>query len=119
MVLAENDTDVCKNSGVGRPGLVRVPVFEFGQFRYPVASVASLLVKLFSLQYRLEYAEEGCCIDTAACSPLPARGAVGEIGVNECIPEPACTFLSGDRQILVQQRSYDHAYAVMHVTGCP
>ncbi len=79
----------------------------------------TLRVELFPLQHRVEDAEEGSGVRAATGRPLPAERVVGEIGVDQRIPEPLRAILPGDEQVLHEERGDDHAHAVMHPTGGP
>jgi len=50
---------------------------------------------------------------------LPARGIVGEVGIEERIPKPVFTFTPIDQQMFHEERRNDHPHAVMHETGAP
>src|SRR3546814_2003326 len=72
---------------------------ELGQFRQPPADVGGVDIEFLGLQRRIEDAEIGCGIGAAAGGPLPAEGVVGQIGVEQRVPEPACAFLPRNQQI--------------------
>lgn len=55
----------------------------------------ALWVEFFALCDGVEDAEKGHGVGSAAGTPLPAKGVVGEIGVNEGVPEPASAVLPG------------------------
>jgi len=75
--------------------------------------------EFFALQHRVENTKKGCGIGAAAGRPLPAHGVVRQVGIHQCIPEPACSLLPGYPQVFRQQRRNDHADPVMHVPRRP
>ena len=90
-----------------------------GEFRHPVADIVALGIELLALQHRIEDAEIGRRIRARAGDPLPARGVIGEIGIDQRIPEPRLALAPVDEQMLDQERGGDHAHAIMHLAGRP
>jgi hypothetical protein len=81
--------------------------------------VLALRIELLALTKRIENPKIRSGISAAASTPLPSEGVLGEISVDQRIPEPAGAFDPGEKQILNEERSDDHADAVMHPTRGP
>ncbi len=70
-----------------------------------------------ALRYWVEDAEERLRIGTGARRPLPAHRVVGEVAVDQMVPEPALAVVPVDEQIFREERPHDHAHAVVHPAG--
>ena len=57
----------------------------------PVADVVALGIKLFALRDRIKNAEVGRGVGAAAGRSLPAEGVAGQVGIDQCVPEPLGT----------------------------
>ena len=79
----------------------------------------ALGIEAFGLQGRIEDADKRRGVGAAASAPLPAQRVVGQVGVDQGVPEPACTDLPGDEQVLDQEGCDGHTYTVVHPAGLP
>ena len=86
---------------------------------HPAAHIVAVGIELLALQDGIEDAEIGRGVGAAAGDPLPARGVVGGIGVDQRVPEPALADAPVDQQVLGQERRRDHAHAIVHPAGRP
>ncbi len=50
---------------------------------------------------------------------MPAGRVVGEVGIDECVPEPSLALLPTNKQILNQKRGGNHAHPVVHPSCRP
>jgi hypothetical protein len=101
------------------PGVVDIFFCYLFQLRQIAAYIFALRIILPALTNRIENAEIRCRIGTAAGGPLPAQTVVGEIGVDQGIPEPARAFLPGNAAVFAQKRRHHHPHPVMHPAGLP
>lgn len=103
--------------GLGFPGGLLEFFREFGELGEVLEGIGILRVEAFCLADGVEYAEVGCCIGSASGGPLPAEGVVGEVGVDEILPEPLCALLPGQEEVFGEEGRDDHACAVVHPSG--
>jgi len=66
------------------------------------------------LGHRVEDPEIWRGVRAVAGHPLPAQGVIGEIGVDQRVPEPLLTQHPVLAQVLRQQARRQHAHAVVH-----
>ena len=85
----------------------------------PAADVGSLGIKLQPLAHRIEDPKKRGRIRAASRRPLPPERVVGQIRVDQGVPEPARAFDPVDQQILDQKRRRDHPHPVVHPAGGP
>jgi len=85
------------------PRRVDVAIGYISQFGNEVAHVISAGVEFLSLQHRIDHPEERGGVSATACDPLPARGIVGEVRVNQCVPEPLLAKAPVDQQMFDQE----------------
>ena len=95
--------------------LVRQP----RQLRHPLADISALWIVGFALRHGVEDAEIGRGIGARARDPLPARGVVGGVGIDQRVPEPGFAGPPVLQQVLDQEGGDDHPHAVMHPAGGP
>lgn len=67
----------------------------------------------------VENAEIGRGVRAAARDPLPAGAVVGEVGVEESVPEPVFAVMPVEEQVFNEERADDHAHAVVHIASLP
>ena len=101
------------------PGRVNVGGGELCKFRHPLAHIVAVGIEFPALEHGVEHAEIGGRVRAAARDPLPTRGIVGEVGIDERVPEPRCPLLPGEQKVLHQERGDDHARPVRHPAGLP
>ena len=89
------------------------------QLGHPAADVAALRVELLALADRVEDAEERRGVGPAAGSPLPAKSVAGQVGINQRLPEPPGALLSGEQEVLRQERRHHHPHTIVHPAGGP
>ena len=87
------------------PGGVEVLVGQIPQHRQPAADIGAIGIELLPLPHGIEDAEVGGGIRAGTGDPLPARGIVGQIGIDERIPEPVRAMTPVDREMLDQERA--------------
>ncbi len=92
---------------------------QFRELGHPAADIGPLRVELLSLQDRIEDAEIRRGVGAGPGDPLPARRIVGEVGVDQRVPEPVLAGAPRDQQMLGQQRGDDHPYTVVHPADRP
>ena len=85
----------------------------------PSCAVTSFGIERLGLGYRIEDAKVGGGVGAAAGDPLPRRGVVGRIGVEEAVPEPLFATPPVDQKVLGEEGGADHADAVVHIAGPP
>ena len=99
--------------------MVNPPPGQPRQLGHPAADIVAIGIALLALAHRVEDAKEGRRIGAAAGRPLPAETVVGEVGINESVPEPSGAILPGEQEVLDQERRHYHADAIVHPAGGP
>ncbi len=76
---------------------------QFRDLRHIAPYVIAVRIEFLALGHRVEDPEIRCRIGTATGNPLPARAVVGEIGIEQCVPEPALTVMPVQHQVFDQE----------------
>jgi hypothetical protein len=95
IVSAEADASGSQLQRWRLPRTMDPSVREAGQFRDPPPDVSALGIEFFALRDGIKNAKERRRVVAAARYLLPATGVVGEVGVDERVPEPCLTDLPG------------------------
>ena len=103
----------------GRPGRMDDFVWQLSQFRDPLTHIGSVRIELLALGNRIEDAEVGRGVSPTAGHPLPVGGILGDIGVDQAVPEPGLSASPVDQQILDQEAGDNHPHPVVHEAGRP
>ena len=90
-------------SGGRVPGRVQMRVRQLGELGHEAAHIGAVGVEFLALRHRVEDAEEGLRVDAAAGDPLPVRRVVGEVGIDQRVPEPGLALAPVDQQVLDQE----------------
>src|SRR5262249_47980287 len=85
----------------------------------PPVDVDMFGIEAACLKLRIEAPEVGCSIRSAARNPLPVESVVGEVRIDERVPEPPGPLLPANQQVLDQERGNYHPHPVVHPTRCP
>ncbi len=101
------------------PGLVDVAGRQRGELGQPAPHIAPVWIEFPRLGHRVEDAEERRRIGAAARHPLPIRGIVGGIGIDQRVPEPRLAVLPRQQEMLHQETRDDHAQPVGDPSGMP
>ena len=82
-------------------GMDQIP-WQVGEFRAPVADIVAIGIELAPLNGGIEDPKKGRGISSTAGDPLPSCSVVGEVGIDQCVPEPGRPILpQQDRALLL------------------
>src|SRR5436190_2731385 len=112
--LAEFDAGTDEFERRCLPWLVDQIVRQLRQLRHPAPYVVAVRIELLALQDRIEHAKIWRGIGAGAGDPLPVGGIAAGVGIDQRIPKPLFTVAPVDQEMLDQERSDDHAHAIMH-----
>src|SRR6185295_7866782 len=101
------------------PWCVNVLGTKTRKLRHEPAHIVAVRIEYPPLQHGIEDPEIGCRVRAGTSHPLPTGRVVGEVGVDERVPEPTGTLLPGHQEVLGEKRGDDHAHAIVHPAALP
>lgn len=113
----EFDTGIFTHGVRSFPRLMNPRGWKLGKFRDPAADVIAMGIKFLTLSDGMKNTEEGRGIGAASGGPLPTQCIIGEVCIDEFVPEPTSAFPPVDEQILEKKRGNDHPDAIVHPAG--